>query len=117
MTVRSANAPACRLYLRPPQELAGLRLDELCADGHADSLIGEIASCTDSPRAFTAAQLRGDGTQFRAEVTASRCGGDEDGSVLLLLREQLRELPRRPRAALAAPRRVPRRHDRPHVLG
>ncbi len=89
MTVRSANAPACHLYQRPPQELAGLRLDELCADNHADSLIGEIASCTGSPRAFMAAQLRGDGTEFRAEVTASRCGGDEDGTVLLLLREQL----------------------------
>jgi diguanylate cyclase (GGDEF)-like protein/PAS domain S-box-containing protein len=36
-----------------------------------------------------AAQLRGDGTEFRAEVTARRCRGEDVGAVLLLLREHL----------------------------
>jgi diguanylate cyclase (GGDEF)-like protein/PAS domain S-box-containing protein len=94
MAVTAANASASRLYQRPPQELAGEHLDSLCADGHADLVIGEIASCAGEPRAFTACQLRGDGTMFRADITASRCDAGEAGdtaSVLLVVREQLRD--------------------------
>ncbi len=90
MAVIAANTSAVRLYLRSPQELAGIPLDELCAEGHANHLIGEISSCSGTPRAFTAAQLRGDGTRFWADVTVSICPDAEIGSMLLLVREQLR---------------------------
>jgi len=89
MTVMAANASAERLYLRSPKELAGVHLGELCADGHDDYFIGEIVSCNGTPRAFTVAQLRGDGTSFWADITASTCDDAAIGSVLLLVREQL----------------------------
>jgi len=89
MTVAAANAPAGLLYRRAPHELAGLHLDELCVESHGGSVIGEITSCNGLSRRFSAAQLRGDGSQFVAEFTAKRCSEDfAPDSVVLLVRER-----------------------------
>jgi diguanylate cyclase (GGDEF)-like protein/PAS domain S-box-containing protein len=91
LTVAAANSFAGDLYRRLPEDLAGANLEELCAEGDQASVISEIASCNGSSRTFTAAQLRGDGSRFVADISAQRCHIDvasDDDSVVLLMRER-----------------------------
>jgi diguanylate cyclase (GGDEF)-like protein/PAS domain S-box-containing protein len=91
LTVAAANAHAGHLYLRPPTELAGVNLGELCAEGEDASIIGAIASCNGSSRTFSAAQLRGDGSLFVADFSAQRCQADAAPDLVVLLVREHRE--------------------------